>query len=319
MLLVRAEGAFAVRLGNEASIRQKRRTSGMYYAITFSAARTCAQEEKPERHGGSGLRAPHPSSSLSSTTPALRKTPPCGPLIDSIAIKELYPPALTTNLLKNGISRKAPTSSPTTTTVLFPYGWVESLKAVKYIDAAHFSVPQGQRAVELVAGRGSALRRWSAPCLASSTPSASPSATPATPARGRWWEPRRRGYRQGPLPVKGKGGFKKAVLRFTAAEHRTRVMFFSTFYHTRSDDLSSLLRPGGRRRAAAQRPLPPRRVGGGGRLSESCPFLYICLSWDWFRGRRRMAGGVSPFEKDKRVKDLYFVFSESKISALLGP
>ena len=32
-------------------------------------------------------------------------------------------------------------------------GWmVESLKAVKYIDSDHFSVPQDRRAIELVAG-----------------------------------------------------------------------------------------------------------------------------------------------------------------------
>lgn len=37
-------------------------------------------------------------------------------------------------------------------------GWiVESLKAVKYIDSDHYSVPQGKRAVELVAGRESSL------------------------------------------------------------------------------------------------------------------------------------------------------------------
>lgn len=37
-------------------------------------------------------------------------------------------------------------------------GWiVESLKAVKYIDSDHFTVPEGKRAVELVAGKESAL------------------------------------------------------------------------------------------------------------------------------------------------------------------
>ncbi|MCD7450820.1 hypothetical protein HAX54_008563 [Datura stramonium] len=37
-------------------------------------------------------------------------------------------------------------------------GWmIESLKAVKYIDAEHFTVPEGKRAIELVAGRESAI------------------------------------------------------------------------------------------------------------------------------------------------------------------
>ncbi|KAM1513541.1 hypothetical protein ACFX11_025406 [Malus domestica] len=34
---------------------------------------------------------------------------------------------------------------------------IESLKAVKYIDSKHFFVPEGRRAIELVAGKGSAL------------------------------------------------------------------------------------------------------------------------------------------------------------------
>ena len=47
MLLVVPEGAFAVRLGNEASIKQSIKViKGMYYAITFMVARTCAQEER---------------------------------------------------------------------------------------------------------------------------------------------------------------------------------------------------------------------------------------------------------------------------------
>lgn len=47
MLLVVAEGAFAVRLRNEESIKQRLHVvKGMYYSITFSAARTCAQDER---------------------------------------------------------------------------------------------------------------------------------------------------------------------------------------------------------------------------------------------------------------------------------
>lgn len=47
MLLVVPEGASAIRLGDEASIKTKVKvTKGMFHAISFSAARTCAQEEK---------------------------------------------------------------------------------------------------------------------------------------------------------------------------------------------------------------------------------------------------------------------------------
>ena len=48
MVLVVPEGARAVRLGNDASIRQQLTslTRRMSYSITFSAARTCAQAEQ---------------------------------------------------------------------------------------------------------------------------------------------------------------------------------------------------------------------------------------------------------------------------------
>ena len=46
VLLIVPEGAYAVRLRNEASIKQRVKVvKGMYSSITFSAARTCAQEE----------------------------------------------------------------------------------------------------------------------------------------------------------------------------------------------------------------------------------------------------------------------------------
>nr|BAD93922.1 hypothetical protein [Arabidopsis thaliana] len=46
-----------------------------------------------------------------------------------------------------------------------------------------------------------------------------------------------------PYESRGKGGFKRASLRFVAVSTRTRVMFYSTFYSMRSDDFSSLCGP----------------------------------------------------------------------------
>ncbi|MBN8157053.1 DUF642 domain-containing protein, partial [Vibrio vulnificus] len=47
MVLVVPTGAFAVRLGKDASIKQKITvTKGQFYSITFNVARTCSQEEK---------------------------------------------------------------------------------------------------------------------------------------------------------------------------------------------------------------------------------------------------------------------------------
>ena len=114
MLLVVPEGAYAVRLGNEASIKQRLNlTKGMYYSITFSAARTCAQEEtlnisvSPE-WGVLPMQTMYSSNGWDSYAwafkalfslvefvihnPGVEEDPACGPLIDSVAIRSLYPP-----------------------------------------------------------------------------------------------------------------------------------------------------------------------------------------------------------------------------------
>lgn len=73
------------------------------------------------------------------------------------------------NLIKNGDFEEGPFILPNTSWgVLVPphveddhsplSGWmVDSLKAVRYIDSPHFSVPQGQYAIELLAGRESSI------------------------------------------------------------------------------------------------------------------------------------------------------------------
>lgn len=117
MLLVVPEGAYAVRLGNEASIKQRINvTKGLYYSITFSAARTCAQEERlnisvaPDSgvlpiqtvYSSNGwdsyawaFQADFPQIELVLHNPGVEEDPACGPLIDSIAIRTLYPPRAT--------------------------------------------------------------------------------------------------------------------------------------------------------------------------------------------------------------------------------
>lgn len=122
MLLIVPEGAFAIRLGNEASIKQKVKvTKGLFYSITFSAARTCAQEEKlnvsvspnsePNDWGILPMQTMYSSNGWDSYAwgfvadaseieitihnPGVEEDPACGPLIDSVAIKVLYPPKRT--------------------------------------------------------------------------------------------------------------------------------------------------------------------------------------------------------------------------------
>ena len=131
MLLVVPEGAYAVRLGNEASIKQKvKLNKGLFYAITFSAARTCAQEEKlnvsvlptnEKRDWGEipiqtmygsngwesftcGFRAGYPEGEIVIHNPGVEEDPACGPLIDSVALKVLNPPRRTRGELYNTLS-----------------------------------------------------------------------------------------------------------------------------------------------------------------------------------------------------------------------
>ncbi|CAA0839130.1 GTP-binding nuclear protein Ran-3 [Striga hermonthica] len=197
MLLVVPEGASAVRLGEEASIKTKVKvTSGIFYSISFSAARTCAQEEKlnvsvwpskePNDWGVLPIQTVYSSDGWDSYSwgflaqsneieikihnPGKENDPACGPVIDSVAIKALRASTRTRgNMLKNGNFEEGPYIFPNTTWgVLIPPniedhhsplpGWIiESLKAVKYIDSDHYWVPEGKRAVELVAGRESVL------------------------------------------------------------------------------------------------------------------------------------------------------------------
>lgn len=114
MLLVVPAGKFAVRLGNEASIKQRVNvTKGMYYSLTFSAARTCAQDERlnisvaPDSgvipiqtlYSSNGwdlyawaFQAQSDVAEIVIHNPGEEEHPACGPLIDGVAIKALYPP-----------------------------------------------------------------------------------------------------------------------------------------------------------------------------------------------------------------------------------
>ncbi|XP_011019761.1 PREDICTED: uncharacterized protein LOC105122382 [Populus euphratica] len=280
MLLVVPEGAYAVRLGNEASIKQVLNvTKGMYYSITFSAARTCAQEEElnisisPE-WGVLPMQTMYSSNGWDSYAwafkalldivelvvhnPGVEEDPACGPLIDSVAIKALYPPRPTNkNLIKNGGFEEGPYLLPNTSWgVLIPPniedkhsplpGWmVESLKAVKFIDIEHFSVPQGRRAIELVAGKESAIAQVVRTIIGKTYSLSFAVGDASNSCEGSMVVEAFAGKDTLKVPYesKGKGGFKRAVLKFVAVSSRTRVMFYSTFYTMRSDDFSSLCGP----------------------------------------------------------------------------
>ncbi|KAM2061647.1 hypothetical protein ACFX1T_046683 [Malus domestica] len=289
MLLVVPEGGFAVRLGNEASIKQKLKVKkGEFYSITFSAARTCAQEETlnvsitpnlEKRHRGImpiqtmyssngwdsyawGFNADFDEIELVIHNPGVEEDAACGPLIDSVALKLLASPKRTrgkklgANLLKNGNYEEGPYVFPNTSWgVLIPPhiednhsplpGWIiESLKAVKYIDSKHFSVPEGWRAIELV-GKESALAQvvftlpgklYALTFTVGDSNNACEGSLVVEAFAGK-------DILKVPYQSKGRGGFKHARFLFTAVGPRTRIMFYSTFYTMAADHSGSLCGP----------------------------------------------------------------------------
>lgn len=285
MVLVVPDGGFAVRLGNEAVIKQRvSLVKGSYYSVTFTMSRTCAQNEKlnvsvspnseaydwgilPVQtvYSSNGwdsyawsFQAEDAKVDISFHNPGVDEDPACGPLIDSVALKALNLPKRTRyNLVKNGDFEEGPYIFPNSSWgVLVPPhveddhsplpGWIiESLKAVKYIDSDHFAVPEGRRAVELVAGKESAVSQ-----VVLTIPGKTYVLTFAVGDAGDSCE--------GPMQVeayagkdsvkvpyesKGKGGSVRGELRFVATAARSRVMFLSTYYTMTSDHSGSLCGP----------------------------------------------------------------------------
>ncbi|KAG5026075.1 hypothetical protein AAZX31_08G206900 [Glycine max] len=285
MVLVVPHGTYAVRLGNEASIKQKIQVvKGMFYSLTFSASRTCAQEEKlnvsvvpsneksdwgvfpiQTMYGSNGcdsyacgFRADYPRVEIVIHNPGVDEDPACGPLIDSVALKLLHSPKRTRdNLLKNGNFEEGPYVFPKESWgVLIPPhiedaysplpGWmVESLKAVKYIDSDHFAVPEGKRAIELVAGKESAIAQVVITIIGKVYDLTFVVGDANNSCEGSMVVEAFAGKDtiQVQYQSKGKGGFIRGKLRFKAMSTRTRIRFLSTFYTTKSDNTGSLCGP----------------------------------------------------------------------------
>ncbi|ERM93958.1 hypothetical protein AMTR_s00264p00012960 [Amborella trichopoda] len=284
LMLVIPEGFAAVRLGSDAFIRQRVSVNkGELYALTLSAARTCASDEKlnvtvsTDSIRDSGLisvqtiynakgwdsyawafLAESSEIGVFIGDPGQDEDPACGSVVDAVALKVLHPPkANRGNLLKNGDFEEGPYFLPNNLDgVLIPPnqidrnsplpGWtILSLKSVRYIDSPHFSVPEGRKAVELLAGKESIISQ-----TATTVPKAYYVLTflvgdANNTCKGSMAVEAYAG--RGSLKVdyesKGLGGFKRAKLVFVALEKVTRFVFYSTFYMTRTDDLSSLCGP----------------------------------------------------------------------------
>ncbi|KAG4178964.1 hypothetical protein ERO13_A10G077000v2 [Gossypium hirsutum] len=286
MLLIVPQGAFAVRLGNGALIKQKIRViKDMFYSLTFSASRTCAQEERlnvsvspNNEQNDSGLfpiqtmyssngwdsyawafQADAHVIEISIHNPSVEEDAVCGPIIDSIALKTLYHPKRTrANLLKNGNFEEGPYIFPIPTSdgVIIPPeieddhsplpGWIiESLKAIKHIDSEHFSVPQGKRAIELIAGKESAVAQIVKTSIGRNHVLSFVVGDANNGCEGPMMVEAFAGKNMVMVSYNsnGKGGFKAARLAFRAESTRTRITFYSTIYTIKSDNSGSLCGP----------------------------------------------------------------------------
>lgn len=125
-------------------------------------------------------------------------------------------------------------------------GWiVESLKAVKYIDSEHFSVPVGKRAIELVAGKESAIAQQVITQIGKVYVLTFAVGDGNNACEGLMGVEAYAGRDTVKVPYqsKGKGGFVRGKLVFKAVSTRTRIMFLSTYYTMKNDNSGSLCGP----------------------------------------------------------------------------
>ncbi|GAB2279876.1 hypothetical protein Dimus_014512 [Dionaea muscipula] len=281
MILIVPGGTHAVRLGNDAEIGQDLKVEkGSIYSVTFSAARTCAQLESlnvsvaPETASTVDLQtvysdqgwdsyawafqAPQNDVRLVLSNPGMEDDPTCGPIIDDIAIKKMFTPDRPKdNAVLNGDLEEGPWLFKNESLgVLLPTnldqgtsplpGWIiESTRAVRFIDSSHFTVPQGKRAIELVSGKEGIVSQ-----MVETTPQKQYTLSFSMGRAGDSCKE--------PLAVMAFAGdqaqnvhyiadsnstFQRAGLNFTAKAERTRIAFYSVYYNTRMDHMSSLCGP----------------------------------------------------------------------------
>ncbi|KAI4312345.1 hypothetical protein MLD38_037162 [Melastoma candidum] len=280
MILIVPEGMHAVRLGNDAEISQDVVVEkGAVYSVTFSAARTCAQLESlnvsvapasatidlQTLYSVQGwdpyawaFAAQEDKARLVFRNLGMEDDPTCGPILDDIAIKKLFTPDREkNNAVINGNLEEGPWMFRNTSLgVLLPTnldedtsalpGWtVESNRAIRYIDSYHFTVPEGKRAIELLSGKEGIISQMV-------------DTKPNKDYRLTFSLGHANDKCKQPLAVMAFAGdqasnihytpnsnstFQTAALNFTSRAERTRVAFYSVYYNTRTDDMTSLCGP----------------------------------------------------------------------------
>lgn len=125
-------------------------------------------------------------------------------------------------------------------------GWiVESNRAVRYVDSYHFDVPQGKRAIELLSGKEGIISQ-----MVETTPKKEYTLSFSMGQGGdKCKEPlaimafagdQAQNYHYTP---DSNSTFRREGLNFTAKADRTRIAFYSVYYNTQTDHMSSLCGP----------------------------------------------------------------------------
>lgn len=285
MLVVAPDNGHAVKLGNGGFISQRIQglKKGSSYSLSFSVAKTCGKTENLnvtvtpysrvfplktvyENNGWDtyawGFKSVAETHELILRNPdddIIDPEPDCGPLIDGVAIKEISPlhsKVVKGDLITNGNFNQGPHDylNGSNGVLLLPSdinhsplpGWIiESSRPSKYIDSAHFSVPKGRGAVELLSGLESVLSQ-----TVDTLPGKSHRLSFAVgDARNKCIGPMVVQVTVGdktfrvPYESKGTGRFRMARFRFTPSFRTTRIAFMSLSYITKSDKSGSLCGP----------------------------------------------------------------------------
>ncbi|CAF1818878.1 hypothetical protein HID58_059170 [Brassica napus] len=256
---------------------------GFIYSVTFSAARTCAQLESLNVSVASdepiasqtidlqtlysvqgwdpyawAFEAVEDRVRLVFRNPGMEDDPTCGPIIDDIAVKKLFTPDKPKgNAVVNGDFEEGPWMFRNTTLgVLLPTnldeetsslpGWtVESNRAVRFIDSDHFSVPEGKRAVELLSGKEGIISQMvetkaNVPYKMSFSLGHAGDKCKEPLAVMAFAGDQAQNFH---YMAQANSSFEVSELNFTAKADRTRIAFYSVYYNTRTDDMSSLCGP----------------------------------------------------------------------------
>lgn len=125
-------------------------------------------------------------------------------------------------------------------------GWIiESIKPVKYIDSKHFLVPSGLAAIELIGGRECAIAQIirTVPNKFYNLMFTIGDAKNGCQGRMTVEAFAARSILKVPFTSQGKGYYKTSSLRFQAISARTRITFYSAFYHTKINDYGHFCGP----------------------------------------------------------------------------